>query len=94
YSRKETDLDFRLNSPMERLDWVLVDHDTKEDLGWITGVNSAGAAIDVDYYIEEGFYGYYYPLTGNDKKPLSYTKVRVEDGIYDVKMIGTTKDGK
>ncbi|MFI8688235.1 S8 family serine peptidase [Rossellomorea sp. NPDC077527] len=94
YSRKETDLDFRLNSPMERLDWVLVDHDTKADLGWITGVNSAGAAIDVDYYIEEGFYGYYYPLTGNDKKPLSYTKVRVEDGIYDVKMIGTTKDGK
>ncbi|MGM0753765.1 MAG: S8 family serine peptidase [Bacillota bacterium] len=94
YSRKETDLDFRLNSPMERLDWVLVDPDTKEDLGWITGVNATGAAIDVDYYIEEGFYGYYYPLTGHDKKPISYTKVRVEDGIYDVKMIGTTKDGK
>jgi subtilisin family serine protease len=94
YSRKETDLDFRLNSPMERLDWVLVDPETKEDLGWITGVNATGAAIDYDYIIDDGFAGYYFPFTGHDKKPISYTKIRAEDGIYEVKMIGTTKDGR
>jgi subtilisin family serine protease len=94
YSRKATDLDFRLNSPMERLDWVLVDQETKAELGWITGVNATGAAIDYDYFIDDGFAGYYYPLTGHEKKPISYTKIRAEDGIYEVKMIGTTKDGR
>ncbi|TYS59008.1 S8 family serine peptidase [Sutcliffiella horikoshii] len=94
YSRKATDLDFRLNSPMETLDWILVDPDTKEDLGWITGVNATGAAIDYDYFIEDGFAGYYFPFTGHEKKPISYTRIRAEDGIYEVKMIGTTKDGR
>ncbi|WP_417898228.1 S8 family serine peptidase [Bacillus haimaensis] len=94
YSRKATDLDFILNSPMERLDWVLVDPDTKEELGWITSVNATGAAIDYYYYITEGFAGYYFPFTGHEKKPISYTKVRAEDGIYEVKMIGTAKNGK
>ncbi|WP_282435722.1 S8 family serine peptidase [Peribacillus muralis] len=94
YSRKATDLDFKLNSPMEKLDWVLVDPETKEELGWIMGVNATGAAIDYDYWLDDGFAGYYYPFTGNDKKPISYTKVRAEDGIYEMKMIGTAKDGK
>ncbi|NLP50219.1 S8 family serine peptidase [Bacillus sp. RO1] len=94
YSRKATDLDFILNSPMERLDWVLVDPDTKEELGWITSVNATGAAIDYYYYIQQGFAGYYFPFTGHEKKPISYTKVRAEDGIYEVKMIGTAKNGK
>ncbi|MCP3738262.1 Fn3-like domain-containing protein [Rossellomorea sp. BNER] len=94
YSRKATDLDFKLNSPMERLDWVLVDPETKEELGWILGVDATGAAIDYDYYLDDGFAGYYYPFTGSDKKPISYTKKKVSDGIYEVKMIGTTKDGK
>ncbi|MGA5690180.1 S8 family serine peptidase [Cytobacillus pseudoceanisediminis] len=94
YSRKATDLDFKLNSPMERLDWVLVDPETKEELGWIMGVDATGAAIDYDYWIDDGFAGYYYPFTGNDKKPISYTKMKAEDGIYEVKMIGTAKDGK
>lgn len=94
YSRKATDLDFILNSPMERLDWVLVNPDTKEELGWITSVNATGAAIDYYYYITQGFAGYYFPFTGHEKKPISYTKVRAEDGIYEVKMIGTAKNGK
>ncbi|MBM7587949.1 subtilisin family serine protease [Bacillus pakistanensis] len=94
YSRKATDLDFKLNSPMERLDWVLVNPETKEELGWILGVDATGAAIDYDYYLDDGFAGYYYPFTGHEKKPISYTKVRAEDGIYEVKMIGTAKDGK
>ncbi|NQD66613.1 S8 family serine peptidase [Bacillus haikouensis] len=94
YSRKATDLDFKLNSPMERLDWVLVDPETKEELGWILGVDATGAAIDYDYYLDDGFAGYYYPFTGNDKKPISYTKEKASIGIYEVKMIGTTKDGK
>ncbi|MFJ7936291.1 S8 family serine peptidase [Sporosarcina sp. NPDC096371] len=93
FSRKTTDLDFKLNSPLERIDWVLTDPNTKEDLGWILSVNATGAALDTDYFIEKGFAGFYYPFTGNEKKPISYTKVRAQDGIYEVKMIGTTKDG-
>lgn len=94
YSRKATDFDFKLNSPMERLDWVLVDPETKEELGWIMGEDTAGAAIDFDYWIDDGFSGYYFPFTGNDKKPIGYTRIKAEDGIYEVKMIGTTKDGR
>ncbi|MBX9975074.1 S8 family serine peptidase [Cytobacillus firmus] len=94
FSRKATDLDFKLNSPMERLDWVLVDPKTKEDLGWILGVDATGAAIDYDYYLDDGFAGYYYPFTGNNKKPISYIREKAAEGIYEVKMIGTTKDGK
>lgn len=94
YSRKATDLDFKLNSPMERLDWVLVDPETKKELGWILGVDATGAAIDYDYYLDDGFAGYYYPFTENNKKPISYTREKAAEGIYEVKMIGTTKDGK
>jgi len=94
YSKKATDLDFKLNSPMERLDWVLVDPETKEELGWILGVDATGAAIDYDYYLDDGFNGFYYPFTGNDKKPISYIKEKASEGIYEVKMIGTSRDGK
>ncbi|MBO9128802.1 S8 family serine peptidase [Bacillus sp. 165] len=94
FSRKDTDLDFILNSPMETLDWILVDPKTNKDLGLIATVNATGAAPDTYYYIEDLFYGRYYPFTGNEKKPLGYVSEKAPDGIYDIKMIGTNRAGK
>ncbi|MGG0175588.1 S8 family serine peptidase [Gottfriedia acidiceleris] len=94
FSRKDSDLDFTLNSSMETLDWVLVDPKTNKDLGLITSVSATGAAVDTMYTIDSAFYGRYFPFTGNEKNPIGYVSEKAPDGIYDVKMIGTNKDGK
>ncbi|MBO9128922.1 S8 family serine peptidase [Bacillus sp. 165] len=94
FSRKGTDLDFILNSPMETLDWILVDPKTNKDLGLIATVDATVAAVDTYYYIEDLFYGRYYPFTGNAKKPIGYVSELAPDGIYDIKMIGTNPAGK
>ncbi|PGL67417.1 hypothetical protein CN925_19585 [Bacillus sp. AFS055030] len=94
FSRKDTDLDFRLNTSMQTLDWVLVDPKTHKDLGLITSVNGSGAAVDTDYTMDSAFYGRYFPFTGDKKNPIGYVSEKAPDGIYDIKMIGTNKDGK
>ncbi|KON89954.1 hypothetical protein AF332_26095 [Sporosarcina globispora] len=94
YSVKTTDLDFKLNSPMKTLDFILVDPQTNKDLGLIKSINTSGAAIDVDYYVQDGFYGRYYPFTGNAKKPIGYVSILAKDGLYKIKVIGTNLDGK
>ncbi|WHY79535.1 S8 family serine peptidase [Neobacillus sp. WH10] len=94
YSVKTTDLDFKLNSPMQTLDFILVDPKTNQDLGLINTINTSGAAIDVDYYVQDGFYGRYFPFTGNSNKPIGYTSIQVPEGLYKIKVIGTNLDGK
>ncbi|MBO9128800.1 S8 family serine peptidase [Bacillus sp. 165] len=94
FSRKETDLDFILNSPMKTLDWILVDPKTNKELGLIASFDAADAAIDTYYYIEDLFYGRYYPFTGNAKKPIGYVSELAPAGVYDIKMIGTNPAGK
>ncbi|WP_282439842.1 S8 family serine peptidase [Gottfriedia acidiceleris] len=94
YSVKGTDLDFKLNSPMKTLDFILVDPKTNRDLGVITSIDSSSAGIDADYYIQKGFVGRYFPFTGNAKKPIGYTSVLATDGLYKMKVIGTNLDGK
>ncbi|WP_176545164.1 S8 family serine peptidase [Bacillus sp. AFS041924] len=94
FSRKDTDLDFRLNTSMQTLDWVLVDPKTNKDLGLITSVSGSGAAVDTDYTMDSAFYGRYFPFTVDKKNPIGYVSEKALDGIYNIKMIGTNKDGK
>ncbi len=94
YSVKNTDLDFRLNSPMKTLDFILVDAKTNNDLGLIRSIDASGAPIDADLYIQSAFAGRYFPFTGNAKKPIGYTSVQAVDGLYKMKVIGTNLDGK
>ncbi|PAE43433.1 S8 family serine peptidase [Bacillus sp. 7884-1] len=94
YSVKSTDLDFKLNSPMKTLDFILVDAKTNNDLGLIRSIDVSSAPIDADLYIQSGFAGRYFPFTGNAKKPIGYTSVLAADGLYKMKVIGTNLDGK
>lgn len=94
FSRKDTDLDFSLNSSMQTLDFVLVDPKTNKDLGLIYSANTTGVAVDTMYTIDSAFYGRYFPFTGNEKNPIGYVSELAPDGIYDIKMIATNKDGK
>ncbi|MFP5114128.1 S8 family serine peptidase [Bacillaceae bacterium C204] len=94
YSVKSTDLDFKLNSPMKTLDFILVDAKTNNDLGLIKSLDVSGAPIDADLYIQSAFAGRYFPFTGNAKKPIGYTSVQAVDGLYKMKIIGTNLDGK
>jgi subtilisin family serine protease len=94
YSVKNTNLDFRLNSPMKTLDFILVDAKTNKDLGLIRSTDVSSALIDADLYIQSGFAGRYFPFTGNAKKPIGYTSVLAADGFYKMKVIGTNLDGK
>ncbi|MET3195279.1 S8 family serine peptidase [Gottfriedia sp. OAE603] len=94
YSVKASDLDFKLNSPMKTLDFILVDSKTNKDLGLIRSVDISSAAIDTDYYVQQGFSGRYFPFTGNVKKPIGYTSILATDGLYKIKVIGTNLDSK
>ncbi|QKE73957.1 S8 family serine peptidase [Arthrobacter citreus] len=94
FSRKDTDLDFRLNSSMQTLDWVLVDPKTNKDLGLIYSSSATGVAVDTDYTLDGGFYGRYFPFTGDEKNPIGYMSEKAPDGVYDIKMIGTNRAGK
>ncbi|KQL38117.1 hypothetical protein AN960_14255 [Bacillus sp. FJAT-25509] len=94
YSVKDTDLDFNLNSPMKTIDFVLVDPKTDKDLGLITSINTTGAAVDYDHYLQDGFAGRYFPFTGNAKKPIGFTSTSAPDGVYKIKAIGTNQAGK
>ncbi|PGZ88999.1 S8 family serine peptidase [Bacillus sp. AFS029533] len=94
YSVKASDLDFKLNSPMKTLDFILVDPKTNKDLGIIGTINVSSAGVDKDLYIQKAFTGRYFPFTGNAKKPVGYTSIQATQGIYKMKVIGTNLDGK
>ena len=94
YSIKNTDLDFRLNSPMKTLDFILIDSKTNKDMGLIRTVDASGAGIDLDLYIQSAFTGRYFPFTGNTKKPIASASILATDGLYKIKVIGTNLEGK
>ncbi|QKE72149.1 S8 family serine peptidase [Arthrobacter citreus] len=94
YSVKASDLDFKLNSPMKTMDFILQDAKTNKDLGIIGTANISGAGVDQDYYLQQAFAGRYFPFTGNSKKPFGPTSVLANDGLYKLKVIGTDADGK
>ncbi|QKE75532.1 S8 family serine peptidase [Arthrobacter citreus] len=94
FSVKDSDLDFNFNSPMKTIDFVLVDPKTNKDLGLITSINTTGATVDYEYYLQDGFTGRYFPFTGNAKKPIGFTSILAPEGVYKIKAIGTNQVGK
>ncbi|PGS47972.1 S8 family serine peptidase [Bacillus sp. AFS041924] len=94
YSVKASDLDFKINSPMQTMDFILVDSKTNKEMGIIGTANISSAGIDKDYYLQKAFAGRYFPFTGNSKKPIGATSILATDGLYKIKVIGTTIDGK
>ncbi|MEE6449820.1 S8 family serine peptidase [Gottfriedia acidiceleris] len=87
---------FNVRSSMETIDFVLLDSETDQEIGYLGKINSSQINENTDYYQDGVFGGYYFPFTGNPKQPISATKVKVPygPGHYKVKIIGTNREGK
>ncbi len=89
-----TSLKFNLGSPVNTLDVVLQDGNTNEDLGLVGTLNLKSATPDVDYFIQQAFYGSYYKFTGDKKQPVSTEESQAKPGHYKLKFITTLPNGK
>ncbi|WP_045515054.1 S8 family serine peptidase [Neobacillus niacini] len=85
--------DFNLRAPMEKMDVVLQDAKTGQDLGLVGTINLEGRYDNVDYGLY-AFNGSYYKFTGNSKQPISEEVSYVQPGHYNLKFIGTGASGK
>ncbi|SFD77611.1 S8 family serine peptidase [Bacillus sp. UNCCL81] len=87
---------FNLSSSMETIDFVLLDSETDEEIGYLGQIPASQLDENTDYYVTGVFTGYYNPFTNDPKNPVSPTSVKVPYGPahYKIKMIGTNRDGK
>ncbi|MFF2446532.1 S8 family serine peptidase [Neobacillus sp. NPDC058068] len=85
--------DFNMSAPMEKMDIVLQDTKTGNDLGLIGTVNLEWASDNVDYGLF-AFNGVYYKFTGDSKQPISQEESYAPEGHYKLKFIGTGLSGK
>ncbi|MGE6258377.1 S8 family serine peptidase [Heyndrickxia sporothermodurans] len=84
-----TSLIFRLKSPMKKIDVVLVDGRTGDDLGFIATIATESLNDGQSYSVQNVFEGTYYSFTNNPDHPISLKKSYVSPGLYRIKLIGT-----
>lgn len=91
-----TSVKLNMKSSMETLDFVLLDAETEEEIGYLGQLNVSQYNADTDYYVNSVFTGRYKPFTGDPKQPISDTIERIPYGPahYKMKMIGTNREGK
>ncbi|MGM0838055.1 MAG: S8 family serine peptidase [Bacillota bacterium] len=87
---------FTSKSVMETIDFVLLDGETEEVLGFLGRLEATSLIEDKEYYVSSVFQGSYFPFTGNPDQPISESRVKVPygPGHYKVKMVGTNKEGR
>ncbi|MEH7480428.1 S8 family serine peptidase [Neobacillus drentensis] len=86
---------FQLKSHMRTLDLFLVDPKTNQEIGFLGTLDGMGAGENIEYYLRGVMNeGYYYPLTGNPDQPIAYDYEQTEPGLYKIKLVGTTDQGK
>ncbi|UOY92572.1 S8 family serine peptidase [Ectobacillus sp. JY-23] len=88
-----TPITFSLSSPMKAVDIVLKNADTGEAMG-IIEAGTGSFNEDIEYGMEFGFVGLYFPFTGNPKQPVGYSKVLAPPGRYEVEIVATNQQGK
>jgi subtilisin family serine protease len=84
-------LNFRLKSTMKKLDLVLVDRKTGEDIGFLETIPMDDVYDNTNYFIDRVFDGSYYAFTGNSEMPISSYRSIVKPGLYQIKVIGTSE---
>lgn len=84
---------FNLSAPMEKMDVVLQDASSGNDLGLIGTVDLNGAVDNYDYGFVL-FNGTYNKFTGDGEQPISSEVSQVQEGHYKIKFIGTGLSGK
>ncbi|MFP7298777.1 S8 family serine peptidase [Neobacillus niacini] len=86
-----TDLVANFKSPMKRLDFVLADGKTGDDIGYLGWIPTENAYDGLTYNFGTVFDGTYYPYTGKEEAPISFKKSYAKPGHYKIKVIGTSE---
>ncbi|TDL71128.1 hypothetical protein E2R56_19090 [Rhodococcus qingshengii] len=84
---------YSLSSPGERMDVVLQDGKTGEDLGFIGTLNLTNLPLDKSLALF-AFRGVYYSFTGDSKQPIAKEESYAKPGHYKLKFITTSQTGK
>ncbi|MEH7011499.1 S8 family serine peptidase [Neobacillus niacini] len=84
---------FSLSSPGERMDVVLQDAKTGEDLGLIGTLDLTTHPVDTSLFLF-AFKGMYYSFTGDSKQPIAKEESYAKPGHYKLQFITTSQSGK
>lgn len=91
YANTSVDLRFNFKSPMEKVDVVLTNGKTGEDLGFLGTLDLTSAYDGVNYILNNVFNGEFYAFTGDESQPIESVKSKAQPGHYKIKIIGTSK---
>ncbi|WP_163100099.1 S8 family serine peptidase [Peribacillus alkalitolerans] len=78
-------------APMKRLEFVLVDGKSGEDIGYLGWMDTVAAYDGLTYNFGTVFDGTYFPFTGNEEESISFKKSYAKPGLYKIKVIGTSE---
>ncbi|PEL08384.1 S8 family serine peptidase [Bacillus sp. AFS017336] len=84
-------LNFNLKAPMKKLDLVLEDGKTGQDIGFLETIPMEDSYDNTNYFISNVFDGTYYAFTGKPDKPISTIRSYAKPGHYQIKAIGTSE---
>jgi subtilisin family serine protease len=93
-AKKGNGLVFKMSAPTERVDVILVDGETGEELGYLGGSNTSNHFEGYNAQIVPIFgYGQYYPFTGDKDSPISDEEITAPPGHYKLKLVVKWKTG-
>ncbi|PGS52256.1 S8 family serine peptidase [Bacillus sp. AFS041924] len=88
------DMIFNFKAPMKRMDIVLQDGKTGNDVGVIGTIDLRSSYDGTNYLLSAFFNGTYHAYTGNTTQPISPTLSYIKPGPYRIKVIGTSARDK
>ncbi len=86
-------MEFRVKSPMETIDVIVTDSETDEPIGYVGSMNATSIIPDRSMYVIQAFMGNVNLFTGDPVNPISEEVTKLPEGNFNLKMIGTDKDG-
>ena len=86
-----SDLIVNFKSPMKKIDFVLVNGTTSEELGFIGTLDLSSAYEGINYLVRQIFNGEYYAFTGDDTNSIESVPSKAKPGYYKIKLIGTSQ---
>lgn len=84
-------MDFQLKSPMETIDIIVKDSETKVPIGIIGIMGNVEA--DIRYFVLDAFRGVIFPFTEDPENPISMNPVLLPEDDYIYELIATDQDG-
>ncbi|WP_341357121.1 S8 family serine peptidase [Rossellomorea sp. y25] len=91
FAKSWVDLQFSFKSPMKKIDFVLTEGNTGEDLGYLGSLNLESAYDGIHYLVSDVFNGEYFRFTDEEEQPIASKTTKAQPGFYKIKAIGTSK---